>query len=148
MRITLILVYLFTAHNLFSQQNNFTSFPQYKTKVDSLVESIDRNIGLLSVNKMTGKIMQHEFNAKVYYENHTSSIYKVVYTLPQAPLTESERIFHYYKGNLVKLGIGAQVYYLFEKKVMTGDGSVVNNSIMQEIIQFEEESRKTILVLM
>ncbi len=148
MRIALLLLCLFTAPDLFSQQNHLISFAQYKTKVDSLVESIDRNISLLSVNKMTGKIMQHEFSAKVYYENHTSSIYKVVYTLTQAPVTESERIFHYYKGNLVKLGIGTQVYYLFEKKIMTADGAVVNNSAMQEVVQFEEESRKTILMLM
>lgn len=148
MRITLILLCLFTIPELFAQQNNNISFPQYKTKVDSLVESIDRNIGLLSINKMTGSVTQQEFNAKVYYENHTMSVYKIVYTLTKAPITENERIFHYHKGNLVKLGIGNQVFYLFDRKVMTGEGVAVNNSAMQELIQFEEEGRKTILMLM
>lgn len=148
MRAALISLLVLAGQHVFSQQPATSSFTMFKVKIDSLAESIDRNIGLLSVNRVNGKSSEYDFNAKVYYEKQTMSVYKVVYTILSPAATGKERTFHYYKGDLVKLLIGSEVYYLYDKKLMTGEGSVVSSSNLLELVRFEEEGRRTILTMM
>lgn len=145
MRTILLLLCLFTTLELFSQQR---SFPLYKIKVDSLATAIDSNISRLSVSKMTGKNRQHEFDAKVYYNNPTLDIYKIVFVLHQISQAGKEKTFYYYKGNPVKLRVDAQSYYLFERKVVSEESVVINSNGIKEVFQLEEEDRKLILQLM